>query len=337
MSVQDSQSYSNSENTGWSSSTGGSSSSGSSGIQDTGVRAQQKTGELIDQAQEKVGDVASKVKEQASTQVSNQKDRAAEGLDNVADAIRQTGDQLRQNDKAAPVAQYADQLAMGVETVSNYLKSRSISDIFREVESFARREPALFLGGALTLGLLGGRFLRSSGSSSSSNQYQGNTSLARPMDTYGYGTYGTYGSRSTGYSTGLASDVAPGYSAYDLSGSTSGRSGSTGSVTSSGNYADATGSYTDSSTGLSDLDLSSGSTSTTGTGYSSGGSSSTTGTGYTSGGSSSTGSGYSSGSSSSTTGNDYSSGSSNYGTGSSYGSGGTRRRGTGSEGPLGGA
>ncbi len=216
MSMQDSQYTSGTENTNYSGSSNTIGSSRSSEIYDTGVKAQQKTGELIDQAQEKVGEVADKVKEQASSQATTQKDRAAEGLGSVADAIRQTGDQLRQNDKVAPVAQYTDQLAMGIESVSNFIKNRSVSDIVREVENFARREPALFLGGALTLGLLGGRFLRSSGSSySNSNQYQSNTALARPMDT---SSYQNYGSRSTGYSTSLTSDVVPGYSAYDLTG-----------------------------------------------------------------------------------------------------------------------
>jgi len=190
---------------------GSSGESSNSGIQDTAVKAQQKTGEIIDQAQEKVGEVADKVKEQASSQISSQKDKAAEGLGNVADAIRQTGEQLRQNEQVAPVAQYADQLAQGVEMVSNYLRSKSLPDIVGEIERFARREPALFLGGALTVGLLAGRFLRSSGSSSSSSQ-SSNTALARTPD---MSTSGTYGSSSTGYSTALSSDIGPGYSAYD--------------------------------------------------------------------------------------------------------------------------
>jgi len=182
-------------------------------IQDIGVKAQQKTGELIDQAQEKVGEVTGKVKEQATSQISSQKDRAAEGLGNVAQAIRQTGDQLRQNEQAAPVAQYTDQLAQGVEMASNYLRNHSLNDIVGEVERFARREPALFLGGALTLGLLGGRFLRSSGSSGS--QSQTNYSSGYTSNS-GASNNRTYGSRSTGYSTALSSDPVTGYIAYDL-------------------------------------------------------------------------------------------------------------------------
>jgi len=247
----------------------GSSGESSSGIQDTAVKAQQKAGEVIDQAQEKVGEVADKVKGQASSQISNQKDKAADSLGNVADAIRQTGDQLRQNEKVAPVAQYTDQLAQGVETVSNYLRSKSLGDIVGEVERFARREPALFLGATFTVGLLAGRFLRSSSSSSRSTsyggQYQSSTNaLARTPDLTGVDVYG---SRSTGYSTSLPSDVVPGYSSYDL-----GDANDTLASTSS--FAGGTEGYSElPDTDTSDYGLSSGSTgsSTYNSGFSTGG------------------------------------------------------------------
>jgi hypothetical protein len=62
-----------------------------------------------------------------------------------------------------------------------------------DVENFARRQPALFIGGALALGILAARFLKSS-------SQQGST-----MRDYGYapnrgqqGSYGGYGTRGYG-------------------------------------------------------------------------------------------------------------------------------------------
>jgi len=253
MSMQDQSRTSTSRNRAGSGSSGDSSTSGS-GIQDTAVKAQQMTGEMIDQAQEKVGDVAGKVKEQANSQISTKKNQAAESLGNVADAIRQTGDQLRKNEQAAPVAQYTDQLAHGVEMVSNYLQNKSPSDIVREVERFARREPALFLGGALTLGLLAGRFLRSSGSAGSQSQ-SSSTALSRSSD---MSSTGIYGSRGTGYSTALPTDVEPGYGSYDAV-----------AESLSSSYTDGSDVYSGlTTTDTSDLDSSSGSTGSTGYGSS---------------------------------------------------------------------
>jgi hypothetical protein len=279
MSMQDPNSTTGSSSDTWSGSMSGSTGSAAYGAHDPADKARQKAGEVMDQAQDKVGEVADKVKEQASSQISSQKDRAAEGLGNVADAIRQTGEQLRKNEQAAPVAQYTDQLAQGVEMVSNYLRSRSIPDIFNEVERFARREPALFLGGALTLGLLGGRFLRSSSTSSNQSQtYNPQSNMyGSGMYGYGYGTastprtgYGTANSQRTGY--GASSDTA-GYNSYDLP-------GSVGSEMSSQSYARAGsesyyGSATPGSTG------STGSMGSTGSSGSSGSARSTGSTGST--------------------------------------------------------
>jgi hypothetical protein len=60
------------------------------------------------------------------------------------------------------VAQYADKAADQVERFSGYLRETDVDEIMEEVRGFARRRPALFLGGAATLGFLGTRFLKSS-------------------------------------------------------------------------------------------------------------------------------------------------------------------------------
>jgi len=128
---------------------------------DTYNQAKQKAGEVVEQVQDKAGEVASTVKEQAASQISTQKEKAADGLGNVAQAIRQTGDQLRQNDQAG-VAEYIEKAAQSIERFSSYLRERDLDEIVGGVERFARREPALFIGGAFTVGLLAARFLRSS-------------------------------------------------------------------------------------------------------------------------------------------------------------------------------
>jgi hypothetical protein len=48
-----------------------------------------------------------------------------------------------------------------VEGLSEYLKKKSLRDVVGDVERFAHRDPVLFVSGALLIGLLGGRFLRS--------------------------------------------------------------------------------------------------------------------------------------------------------------------------------
>ncbi len=106
-------------------------------------------------------DVAGQTKKAAESQITLGKSKAADGLGSVADALRKTGDQMRLDDDGALPA-YLDQAAQKVDAASSYLKDRSLSQLVGDVKQFARREPALFLGGALVVGLIGGRFLKSS-------------------------------------------------------------------------------------------------------------------------------------------------------------------------------
>jgi hypothetical protein len=115
---------------------------------------------LGSQAKGVASDVASQVAESAERQFAGGKDRAAEAITHIAGAIRQTGDQLAEE---MPVAQdYLGRVATQVEGVSSYLQKKQFGDVVGDLESFARREPILFVGSAFVVGLIGGRFLKSS-------------------------------------------------------------------------------------------------------------------------------------------------------------------------------
>jgi hypothetical protein len=51
-----------------------------------------------------------------------------------------------------------------VDQVANYLRDADLNRIARDVESLARRQPALVYGAAIALGIIGARFLKSSDS-----------------------------------------------------------------------------------------------------------------------------------------------------------------------------
>ena len=124
-------------------------------------------GGIVDQAKQTTGQVVGQVKEQAASRLDRQKEAAAAGLSSVADAVRQVGQNLRgQGEEQSPVAQYAaqygDKAAQQIERLTEYLRRNDAGQLLHEVEGFARRQPALFLGGAFLLGLAGARFLKSS-------------------------------------------------------------------------------------------------------------------------------------------------------------------------------
>lgn len=134
-------------------------------------RAKQQAAELGQQARETTGQLAGQVGGQVKSQLSTQKDQVAGTIGSVAEALRMTGQQLRQQNQA-PVGDYADTAAQMVDRFSGYLREHDVEDIVGEVEGFARRQPAVFLGAAFALGFMAARFLKSSGSAAYEQRYE---------------------------------------------------------------------------------------------------------------------------------------------------------------------
>ena len=147
------------------------------------------------------GDQGTPVMEQASEQVTSRldmgKEYVAETVTGLAQALRQTGQHLREDGSQPMLAQYADRGAEKIEHFGGYLRRRDTSQLVADVEGFARRQPIAFAGGAFALGMLAVRFLRSksqpqgyspsSGSAtygaSSSRQMPGTRPMMRQADT----------------------------------------------------------------------------------------------------------------------------------------------------------
>ena len=98
------------------------------------------------------------IKEQATSSLSSQKDRAADGLGSVVEAVRQTGQQLR--DKNPALAGYADNAAAQIERWASDFRAKDVSVMVEDVKRFARRRPAMFLGGAVVLGVVAARLVK---------------------------------------------------------------------------------------------------------------------------------------------------------------------------------
>ena len=130
--------------------------------QSTGEQTRQQMHDMTQQAKEAAGNLVDQARTQVKTQLSSQKEKAAESLGSVAESIRQTGSQLREQDQPLPVGQYADRAAEMVDQVADYLRNREIDEMVGQVEELARRQPAVFLGTAFAIGFMAARFLKSS-------------------------------------------------------------------------------------------------------------------------------------------------------------------------------
>jgi hypothetical protein len=128
-----------------------------------------------------------RVRERATAQLSSQKDRATDGLGSVAQAVRQSTQHLRDS-KHESIAQYVDKAADQIDKWSNELRNRDVNELVNDVQRFARQQPALFVGSAFALGVIGARFLKSSSDSQRNRALQPyGTSSTGAMDYAGRG------------------------------------------------------------------------------------------------------------------------------------------------------
>src|SRR4051812_32321087 len=175
--------------------------------------------------------IMDKVKDGAVSQLNTQKDRATEGIGSVAQAVRQSTQQLRDGQHDT-IAQYVEQAASQLDKFANTLRQRDAGELMQDAQRFARRNPALFIGSAFAAGLITARFFKSSRQNGSSDWqsrtnvdaiyggsaqrgYATGTAVPSPI-----GTGGTAGTSRTGASTGTTSTP--------VTSRTSGTTGTTG-------------------------------------------------------------------------------------------------------------
>ena len=110
------------------------------------------------------------VKQRVTSRVDEQKNRAADGLGGIADVFRSAGNELRTENEA--LASYVDMASDQMRRFADTIRQRGVSDMLDDVAVFARRRPALFIGGAFLIGLGIARFLKSSADRGDDRSYR---------------------------------------------------------------------------------------------------------------------------------------------------------------------
>ena len=100
------------------------------------------------------------IQQRVTSRVDEQKNRAADGLGGIADVFRSAGNELRNENET--LASYVDMASDQMRRFADSIRQRGVADMLDDVHAFARRRPALFIGGAFLVGLGIARFLKSS-------------------------------------------------------------------------------------------------------------------------------------------------------------------------------
>jgi hypothetical protein len=119
------------------------------------------------EATEGAGHLASRAVDLGLQQADRGRTQAADGLEHVADSIRRITTDMQSEQPA--IANAASTAAEQAERVATYMREHDAREILGNVESFARRQPLLFLGGAFALGVAASRFIKAAGGNHSSD------------------------------------------------------------------------------------------------------------------------------------------------------------------------
>lgn len=152
--------------------------------------------------------ILNQVREKAASQLNEQKARATDSLGNVAQAVRQSTQQLREQ-QYDTVAQFVERAADQIERFSNHLREHDLNELVSEAQRLARQQPAVFIGSSFAAGMLAARFIKAS----------------RPSRSFGDDRYRGYGATGGGSDTGF--DRGGAYDRGTASGPTSSYGGST--------------------------------------------------------------------------------------------------------------
>lgn len=138
------------------------------------ITAQEAKGKAQEKGQELKGQAGSRVREE----VESRSTQAGEGAQSLAQTLRRTGAELRNQGQEGQAA-VLDQVAIRAEQTAAYLTQSDPDRILSDAKEygnrakeygnrargFAQQKPWLVAGGGLALGLLGSRVLRSLGGS----------------------------------------------------------------------------------------------------------------------------------------------------------------------------
>lgn len=105
--------------------------------------------------------LADQARERATSYVSGQKSRAADSIAKLAGAMLQAAHTLDEEGEMA-VGRYALSAAQRMDGMARYVRDADMRRFASDAKAFARRHPAVFIGGTFLAGVALARFLKSS-------------------------------------------------------------------------------------------------------------------------------------------------------------------------------
>lgn len=129
------------------------------GLGDIAGELKNSAGDMKNAAVEQGRQIYESAKEQATGFVDQRKNDAAQSVADLASSLRETGKSFGERPN---IQAFVGSAADGLEQLATGLKDRSFTDIYADVEAYARRSPATVGAVAVVAGFMLARFIKSS-------------------------------------------------------------------------------------------------------------------------------------------------------------------------------
>jgi ElaB/YqjD/DUF883 family membrane-anchored ribosome-binding protein len=148
-------------------------------LNETARKARDAGEELREEAVHEVREAVQEARQQAKAYADARRAAAAEDIADVAYALHVGAQALDERDKPG-LADYSNTAAAGAEKLADWVRDKSLADVWHEAEAYARRQPLVTFGGALAAGFVLARFLRSSTEGTQDRAHAADSAHAHP-------------------------------------------------------------------------------------------------------------------------------------------------------------
>lgn len=116
----------------------------------------------MDQARERAQEYGDQARAKAQEYGHQAQEKADQGMDQAASGMERTAEMVRERTGGGDgiAAQAGGRAADAMENAAGYLRERDTSEVWNDVETYARSHPAQALAGAIFAGFLLGRIIR---------------------------------------------------------------------------------------------------------------------------------------------------------------------------------
>ena len=140
-----------------------------------GTEIKREAQKLSDTARDVGKDAYNRISEAGTQKTEEVKDGAASEIDNISSALRSAAEKSREG---SPQERTFGQAAEALADFSDTVRNKDLGQLLSEVNTFARRNPMAFLGGAALLGFAATRFAKASSSRPDTANATGNHAMS---------------------------------------------------------------------------------------------------------------------------------------------------------------